>query len=347
MKTIRRLLTPLLLLAAWACAGPAFAAGPALPDLGTSAASRAAQAQDAMKKDAVCTKCHDESEAKPILSYYQGKHGVKGDPRTPGCQSCHGASDAHIKGGGNNRPPPDIMFGAKGKTSIQQQSQACVGCHEGGKRTHWAGSKHEGGDVSCSSCHTNHAVKDKVLAKATQPEVCFSCHKSERAQTHKISTHPIAAGKMSCSDCHNPHGSVGPKLLAKNTVNETCFTCHAEKRGPFLWSHASANDNCMNCHTPHGSTVAPLLTARSPWLCQECHGGTTPHPGNVYSGASMPGGPIANANQSTAASNPINPVTGARLSSNNPPVQAAFRGCTNCHSQVHGTNHPAGIYLLR
>ena len=249
--------------------------------------------------------------------------------------------------GASTRPLPDTTFGARAKSSPKQQTEACIGCHEGGKRTHWTGSQHEGRDVTCSNCHTNHAEKDKVLSKATQPDVCFSCHKSERALTHRISTHPIAAGKVSCSDCHNPHGSVGPKLLVKNTVNETCYTCHAEKRGPFLWSHASANDDCMNCHTPHGSTVAPLLRARSPWLCQQCHGGTTPHPGNVYSGASLPGRAIANANQSTAASNPVNPVTGARLASNNPPAQVAFRGCTNCHSQVHGSNHPSGIYLLR
>ena len=349
MKSIRTLWLALALAAGMLAATPLRAADNALPDLGSSAAARAAQAQEALKRDAVCTRCHDESESKPILAYYQGRHGVKADGRTPGCQSCHGASDAHVKnaGGAATRPLPDTTFGARAKSTPQQQTQACLGCHEGGKRTHWTGSQHEGKDLSCANCHTNHAEKDKVLAKATQPEVCFTCHKSERALTHRISTHPIAAGKVACSDCHNPHGSVGPKLLKKNTVNETCFTCHAEKRGPFLWSHASANDDCMNCHTPHGSTVAPLLRARSPWLCQQCHGGTTPHPGNVYSGASLPGGPIANANQSTAAANPVNPATGARLSSNNPPAQVAFRGCTNCHSQVHGSNHPAGIYLLR
>ncbi|MEX8497584.1 MAG: hypothetical protein AB3X41_05410, partial [Leptothrix ochracea] len=42
--------------------------------------------------DAVCTKCHDESEAKPLLSIYQTKHGVRADARTPSCQSCHGRS---------------------------------------------------------------------------------------------------------------------------------------------------------------------------------------------------------------------------------------------------------------
>jgi DmsE family decaheme c-type cytochrome len=228
------------------------------------------------------------------------------------------------------------------------RGQTCLTCHEGGNRTHWDGAQHQMQGVSCNDCHTVHRPKDNVLAKNTQSDVCYTCHKKQRAETHRMSTHPIDAGKVSCGDCHNPHGSVGPKLVKKNTINETCFNCHAEKRGPFLWNHASANDDCMNCHTPHGSTIAPLLKARSPMLCQQCHGNITPHPGNIYSGASLPGGTIANINQgAVSATNPVNPLTGAAVSRNNPPAQIPFRGCVNCHSAVHGSNHPAGIYLVR
>ena len=69
--------------------------------------------KEALAKDAVCTKCHDENDNKPILSYYQTRHGVKADPRTPGCQTCHGASDAHVKNpqGVTPRPQPDTVFG--------------------------------------------------------------------------------------------------------------------------------------------------------------------------------------------------------------------------------------------
>jgi DmsE family decaheme c-type cytochrome len=350
MGKIHNLLAACLVAGLAAFSLQAHAADTPLPNLGADAK---AQAQAGLKRDAVCTRCHDETETAAVLSIYQTKHGVRGDARAPTCQSCHGESDLHVKGvkapGATVRPSPDIVFkkGVYAHSDDKARQGQCLNCHEGGKRTHWDGGQHQANGVSCNDCHSVHRPQDRVLAKASQPEVCFNCHKKQRAETHRISTHPIDAGKVACSDCHNPHGSVGPKLLAKATVNETCYSCHAEKRGPFLWSHASANDDCMNCHTPHGSTVAPLLRVRAPWLCQQCHGGTTPHPGNVYSGASFPGGPVANVNQSTAASNPVNPVTGARLSKNNPPVQAAFRGCVNCHSQIHGSNHPAGIYMLR
>ena len=69
----------------------------------------------ALKDDAVCTRCHDESETKPILSMYQTRHGVKADARTPTCQCCHGESKNHLGGNveGKGRPMPDIIFGTK------------------------------------------------------------------------------------------------------------------------------------------------------------------------------------------------------------------------------------------
>ena len=71
--------------------------------------SQADLVKQALAKDAVCTKCHDENDNKSILAYYQTRHGVKADARTPGCQTCHGSSEAHVKNpqGVSPRPQPD------------------------------------------------------------------------------------------------------------------------------------------------------------------------------------------------------------------------------------------------
>lgn len=329
--------------------------------LGISAAAPvfAADAKAAVDQDKVCTTCHDASWDKPVLSIYQTRHGVKGDGRTPGCRSCHGTSDNHLKSPSNL---PDVTFDKKSKSSAEAKSEVCMNCHTGANRTFWTGSKHPSNDVACSNCHTVHAATDKVRVKATQSEVCFTCHKTQRAEMHKISTHPIAAGKVACSDCHNTHGSAGPKLMREENVRDTCFTCHAEKRGPFLHEHPSAMENCMNCHTPHGSTNAALLKARMPWLCQECHSDSAPHPGGVYSGNNLPGGAQANANKTGGLSNvlgagatlrtpqslnAINPVTGLPVTAAAGSPQIMMRGCVNCHSQVHGSNHPGGQRFTR
>jgi cytochrome c553 len=50
----------------------------------TSAAGAAdpAQVEAALKQDAVCTRCHDETETRPVLSIYQTRHGdLPGMPR--------------------------------------------------------------------------------------------------------------------------------------------------------------------------------------------------------------------------------------------------------------------------
>ena len=299
-----------------------------------------------LEQDKACTKCHDASWDKPILAVYQQRHGVKADGRTPGCQSCHGDSANHLASPSN---APDVTYTKNSKNTPEERTAACLSCHDGNKRTHWSGSQHQMRGVVCASCHDIHRPEQRVMSKATQKDVCFTCHKSQRAETHRPSTHPIQAGKVTCSDCHNPHGSAGPKLLVKNTVVETCYQCHAEKRGPFLWEHPPASDDCLNCHTPHGSTNQQLLKMRSPWLCQRCHANGAPHPGEIYSAGRLPGGVITSlvTSASTGAAATINPLTGKKVGQTNPSPQQALRGCPDCHSQIHGSNHPAGQWFAR
>jgi DmsE family decaheme c-type cytochrome len=323
--------------------GAAFGADePAIAGDTTVAPAKAPAKDLILKGDAKCTGCHDEAdepigratmlELNPgVLAIATTRHGVKGDERTPTCTDCHGESMDHVnfKGKGKEKPPaPDRSFRKLTATPAAERNAACLTCHKGDKRTHWEGSQHAANDVACNSCHKVHAEHDPVRNKKTQAEVCFTCHKNERADTHKISTHPLAAGKMGCSDCHNAHGSAGPKLLKKNTLNETCFTCHAEKRGPFLWEHQPVTEDCSSCHTPHGSNITPLLKSRAPFMCSECHDG--PH------NSDQPYGPVAAGIQGGYANPNMNPTE-----------NATGRSCMNCHSMVHGSNHPAGALLHR
>lgn len=280
--------------------------------------------------DNQCTTCHAAQ-----MTIYQTKHGVKADARTPGCQSCHGENAAHRADPSKNSP--EVVFGAQSKrlSPVEKRNEACLSCHESRvlPRPYWAGSQHQMRGLACTDCHEIHTPNPKVFNKLTQPEVCFGCHKTQRAQVHRFSRHPILEGKVTCSNCHNPHGSPGPTLLVKNSVNETCYMCHAEKRGPFLWEHAPVVDDCTNCHTPHGSNLTPLLKTRAPMLCQSCHTGD--HGKNLYSGANLPNG-----NATTI---------GGRLplASQSPPAQGNARSCLQCHSVIHGSNHPAGAKFQR
>lgn len=266
---------------------------------------------------ALCVTCHDEEDL-PDMS--RSAHGFSADKRAPDCISCHGPSPTHAKkpAGVAERPHPDRMFTKNSTTPANERSAACLTCHnKDAKRALWGGSQHDAADIACNSCHRIHANSDKVLSKATQTDFCYTCHKEQRAQMNKPSHHPVPEGKMSCSDCHNPHGSAGPKLVKRDSINDTCYTCHAAKRGPFVHPHEPVDEDCSNCHNAHGTTVAAMLKARPPLLCQQCH---TPH-------AQTGNGPIFG--QSTGDTRAQNSVTIWQ-----------GRSCQNCHTQVHGSNNP-------
>jgi DmsE family decaheme c-type cytochrome len=292
----------------------------------------AAQAQDkaprkdlVLKGDAVCTRCHDETEEYPVLSIGKTRHGTVADGRTPSCTSCHGESPTHVNkpADAKERPKPDRMFSKASLTPMESRNEACMTCHRrDSTRSHWEGSTHQLRDVACTSCHQIHTQHDRVREKITQTEVCFSCHKEQRAMMNRPSRHPIPEGKVVCSDCHNPHGSVGPKLVKRDSVNDTCYTCHMEKRGPFVHNHEPVAEDCMNCHNPHGTVVENLLKARAPFLCHQCH---TPHGPNVPTLLGRPA--TASFPTVTSGKNPINITQG--------------RGCLNCHTEVHGSNNPS------
>jgi len=199
--------------------------------------------------------------------------------------------------------------------TVEDNNAICLRCHERGDRTYWNGSVHEMRGLACTNCHTvMRSVSAKYQLKTVfQPDTCFQCHKDRRAQMFRSSHMPVREGKVVCSDCHNPHGSHTEAMLRGDSINDTCYKCHAEKRGPFLFEHAPVRENCGLCHDPHGSVNEFLLRISRPRLCAECHG--LGHTGFLQ------GGPFQ--------------------------IGAFSRSCQNCHTQIHGTNSPAGVLRHR
>lgn len=282
----------------------------ALALFATAQAVRAQPQSGQSSPEEICKACHLES----FNSYSASRHGTKADLRAPanrgGCLVCHGdGALEHAKKGGG-RGVGGIINPASKTLAAETKNGICLTCHQGGKRIHWSSSTHASRDVSCTSCHQVHTAHDRTRDKVTQSETCFTCHKEQRVQISRPYRHPIREGLVACSDCHNPHGSVGPNLMVRDNVNDTCYTCHMEKRGPFVRTHQPVQEDCSICHNPHGTTMPNLLKARAPFLCQQCHEPTS-HRGNVGS------------------------LTGTSTSAN-----LLARGCLNCHTNIHGTNNP-------
>ncbi|MBI4924495.1 MAG: DmsE family decaheme c-type cytochrome [Bdellovibrio sp.] len=237
--------------------------------------------------------------------------------RNTDCDTCHGSGDQHRK---DETIASIVSFTKKSTQDVQELNKKCLSCHNTTpKVSFWKNSKHNLNQVSCASCHRMHGGAASVKPK---PETCFACHKDVQAQVKKLSHHPIMEGKVSCSDCHNPHGELSHGNLVAGTVNQVCYKCHADKRGPFVWEHPPVEENCLICHESHGAPHAKLLRERVPNLCQDCHDWSR-HPGTIYDNQ---GGFLG----------------GAKATN-----RFLARSCNNCHSKIHGSYgavNPANLY---
>jgi DmsE family decaheme c-type cytochrome len=270
-----------------------------------------------------CESCHQQEAANWAHTIHAAVFTLnpRDENESRGCEACHGPGSAHVAN------PSDlstiISFSHKSLTPIAAQNARCLSCHQGGARIFWHGSIHEDNKLACSDCHnpmTNFAARG-LTARESINETCFSCHKVQRTQFNMRSHMPLPEGKITCVDCHNPHGSTTDPLLKADSVNEVCYGCHAEKRGPFLFEHAPVRENCLNCHNPHGSNFESLLTAPRPMLCQQCHA-QDGHPAQLLTRGNLPGGPM-------------------------PDPRLISTSCQTCHVNIHGSNDPSGARFER
>jgi DmsE family decaheme c-type cytochrome len=266
-----------------------------------------------------CKGCHEDRYNKFIKSVH-GKKAIPGNPANrEGCESCHGPGAQHVEKGGG-RGVAIFAFNRKEDPNVRESK--CLACHgETRGLPFWNLSKHKTMQISCDNCHSIHsAVPGKGYLKAPEPDLCFGCHRSIRAQFNKQSHHPVKeefVGRqaLKCSSCHNPMGTFDVKaMLRADSVNDLCYKCHAEKRGPYAFEHPPVPENCLNCHEMHGSNHSRLLVRKVPLLCESCHN-LPAHPSQPYTNLHSFAGP---------ATSGKNKFFG--------------RGCLNCHGNIHGSS---------
>ena len=238
--------------------------------------------------DDTCAMCHDDV-AKRFQTAFHRQQGVA-------CEDCHGNGSLHVNAGGDTTKIVDPA-----KRTAEAANGICLRCHvRNDQIRHWLAGPHAANHVRCIDCHQVHADSStaadaaragfapsataaasaslvspessvKLRARAATNEACLGCHEAERAQLDMPYHHPLREGKMSCVDCHDPHGGPAGNNLPFASTNQLCLSCHAQYRGPFAYQHPPVTENCLNCHSPHGSPNTNLLSVSEPALCLQCH----------------------------------------------------------------------------
>jgi DmsE family decaheme c-type cytochrome len=253
-----------------------------------------------------CKTCHEEIFNGWEKSRHWKQTLKEGGISKHGCEDCHGPGSAHVEGGGDKTK----IFLFK-EAATKEINNRCLGCHEADtQQAHALNSLHARNDVSCTSCHSpHHAESREFLLKKSQPELCFSCHLTQKAQFQMPFHHRVNEGLIQCTDCHNPHGTEGSRQVRMSPQQDAvCFKCHTDKEGPFVYEHAPIKtDGCTSCHMVHGGPNPHMLRLSTVnLLCLQCHTAST-----------------------------ISPAPQAPSFHN----QASFfQACTLCHDAIHGSN---------
>lgn len=183
------------------------------------------------------------------------------------------------------------------------------------------------GLTGCESCHgpgSKHVAAGGgrgmfIVNPRREPQACLDCHLDVEAQFHLPHHHPLTEGRLTCVNCHDPHGMdimkpAGGLAMARN--NEQCAQCHREQSRQFVFEHEALREGCTECHEPHGAIHAKMLTERDNNLCLRCH-----------------------------AQVPVGNLIFIGGVNHTPRVRQGSCWSAGCHSAVHGSNiHPRLLY---
>ncbi len=144
----------------------------------------------------------------------------------------------------------EFNMGYEGKSKYLAPNpigETCTSCHEDVEL--WRTSKYKHGPIGdgrCERCHNPHGSNHEFFLRKSIWDLCVTCHEDKADGKHVISSigfrasiaegHPTKNRKdparqgreLTCSSCHNPHGSQGTKLLRMKGSMPfgVCQRCH-------------------------------------------------------------------------------------------------------------------------
>ncbi len=159
-----------------------------------------------------------------------------------------------------------ILVGTSGSKQKAETEMICVDCHN--EKLVSGESHFVDNSDDCLFCHEVTSVSTiHEVSTYSSNVVCEACHPRRYEET-------LDSGHadLSCSNCHDPHGSNNEKMLMKPVISLCMESCHTD--GDLGLSHPVGADKvdrnigssmtCVStCHSIQLSTSSPATTSPS------------------------------------------------------------------------------------
>jgi len=218
-----------------------------------------------------------ENTKRPTGPLCDGCHSVNYDIQTKtvtewnvGCEKCHGPGGDHVQ------RPSRASIVNPARLDPMRATDTCLQCHSQGQPlTSPIQGKYYDWPVGF---HVGSELKDYWKLEPHKPgEVSFThfadgtAHKN-RMQGNDFVTSAMYTHGVSCSSCHDPHGTANNADLLK-PANVLCLQCHGPKspNGPHtatIQEHThhqegSTGNECIACHMPRIAQTIANVNVRS------------------------------------------------------------------------------------
>jgi len=200
-----------------------------------------------------CAGCHNTGlELKKVNSGYESKY----VELNTGCEKCHGPGSEHFKG-----PRVKGKIINPRKMDYERGLEVCGQCHSRGSSLPNGTFDYPWNDKDNKPYKLGEPLSKYYQFKPGLWGDSEAHSKSHHQQwiDYQKSTHFQA--KISCFDCHNPHGGPGRFQLVKADFNNNlCLSCHAKDK-------KFANPEAIRIHSKHNYAPETTGTGR----CSFCH----------------------------------------------------------------------------
>lgn len=214
---------------------------------------------------------------RPTGPLCDGCHSVNYNPQTKsvtewnvGCEKCHGPGLAHTK------KPVRATIVNPARLSANRANDTCIQCHSQGKPlTNPVAGRHYdwpvGYDVT-KSLGDFWELEEHKLGETTFTHFADGTGHKNRMQGNDFVQSTMYTHGVTCSSCHDPHGTANNADLLKPATT-ICLTCHGANslNGPHtatIEQHThhqagSTGSECVNCHMPKIEQTIANVNVRS------------------------------------------------------------------------------------